>query len=181
MWVRMVACLCLSLCGPVMNCRLVQGVTLPSPYDSLDRLHGWNGWKEGYVWLWGVKRQPRREKVHSNSFLHFFFNTYIYFLSVLYYRNILPHNLPFVPNRGKYTYDWFLLWSVHAGFPSSQHVPDPLINCFNRIGRSDLVLRVSIEFSHSQVLQLEVRTWRTHSSQVNCFSLTFCISGAICK
>ena len=29
---------CVSLCGPAMNWRLIQGVTLPSPQDSWDRL-----------------------------------------------------------------------------------------------------------------------------------------------
>lgn len=50
------AIVCLSLCGPVINCRHVEGVTPPSPFEGWERLQQplsaaqtiENGWKDSF-------------------------------------------------------------------------------------------------------------------------------------
>lgn len=53
------AIVCLSLCGPVINCRHVEGVTPPSPFEGWERLQQplsagqtiENGWKDSFFHL----------------------------------------------------------------------------------------------------------------------------------
>lgn len=77
LWVQMVVCICLSPCGPVMNCWLIQDAILPLPYNSELRLQQtpelsnklalkMDGWMGGfYVYQWPVEESEASKRRHA--------------------------------------------------------------------------------------------------------------------